>query len=125
MALPTNCQNPECNKIFPRNNSKKIYCSSYCKNRANYIKYLSENADEIEWQKNYNKNVKIIENICSNGVNNILITTLEQVGFDVKYVKSQEKVDNEVIFFEIGNYWLIYLSETEYRIEKINYNEQT
>ncbi|MCW8896607.1 MAG: hypothetical protein OQJ96_06170 [Flavobacteriales bacterium] len=124
MALSTNCQNPECNKVFQRKNSKKIYCSLNCKNRANYIKFSIENAEEVLWQKKYKKNVKIIDGIFTNGLSKVLKTTLEQVGFDVKYVKSQEKDDNEVIFFEIGNYWLIYLSETEYAIEKINNNER-
>lgn len=118
MALPTNCQNPECNKIFPRNNSKKIYCSSYCKNRTNYMKYLSENADEIEWQKNYKKNIKILDDIYSNGVRKVYKTTLDQIGFDKKFLKIQNLATNNSLFYELGNYKLIKYSDTEYKIEK-------
>ena len=119
MALPTNCQNPECNKIFPRNNSKKIYCSSYCKNRTNYMKYLSENADEIEWQKSYKKNIKILDDIYSNGVRKVYKTTLDQIGFDKNYLKNKKMTDNGVAYFEIGMYWLTEYSITEYEIQKI------
>lgn len=119
MALPTNCQNSECDKVFERKNSKQIYCSTYCKNRANYIKFINENAQEVLWQKNYKKNVKILDNIYTNGVSKVYKTTLEQVGFDVKYVKSQQKGPNGVLYFKVGKYWLIYLSETAYGIEKI------
>ena len=118
MAQNTNCQNPECDKDFPRKNSKQIYCSTYCKNRANYIKFSLENAGEIIWQKNYKKNVKIIDGIYSNGVSKVYRTTLDQIGFDLKYVKSQQKANNGVLYFEIGKYWLLYLSETEYGIQK-------
>lgn len=120
MALPTNCQNPECNKVFQRKNSKKIYCSAYCKNRANYIKLINENAQEVVWYKNYKKNVKIIDGIYTTGVSKVYRTTLDQIGFDLKYVKNQQKANNGVLYFEIGKYWLIYLSETVYGIQKIN-----
>ncbi len=119
MAQNTNCQNPECDKDFPRKNSKKIYCSSYCKNRANYIKFSLENAGEIIWQKNYKKNVKIIDGIFTNGLSKVFKITLEQVGFNAKYLKNKKKTDKGVAYFEVGMYWLIDYSLEEYEIQKI------
>lgn len=118
MAQPTNCQNPECNKVFQRKNSKQIYCSAYCKNRANYIKYLSENAQEVLWQKNYKKNIKIVDSIYTNGVSKVFKITLDQIGFDKNYLKNKKMTDKGVAYFEVGMYWLIDYSLEEYEIQK-------
>lgn len=123
MALPTNCQNPECNKIFQRKNSKQIYCSAYCKNRANYIKFSLENAGEIIWQKNYKKNIKILDDIYSNGVRKVYKTTLDQIGFDKNYLKNKKMTDKGVAYFEVGIYRLINYSLEEYEIQKFLQNE--
>ena len=119
MALSTNCQNPECNKVFQRKNSKKIYCSAYCKNRANYINFLHENAQEVVWQKNYKKNVKIVDSIYTNSLRKVYKITLEQIGFDKNYLKNKKKTDKGVAYFEVGMYWLIDYSLEEYEIQKI------
>lgn len=118
MAQNTNCQNPECDKDFPRKNSKKIYCSLNCKNRANYIKFMHENADEIEWQKKYKKNVKIIEDLYNRNIFKVYILLLNQMGFDKKFLKIQNLATNNSLFYELGNYKLIKYSDTEYKIEK-------
>tara|TARA_R110000782_G_scaffold5853_3_gene20257 strand:- start:49820 stop:50191 length:372 start_codon:yes stop_codon:yes gene_type:complete len=123
MALPTNCQNPECDKIFQRKNSKQIYCSLNCKNRANYIKFSIENADEIIWQKNYKKNAKIVDDIYTTGIRKVYKTTLNQIGFDKNYLKCQKKTTKGVAYFEVGMYWLIDYSIEEYEIQKILQNE--
>ncbi|MFL3663334.1 MAG: hypothetical protein ACJ04Q_04975 [Flavobacteriales bacterium] len=119
MALSTNCQNPECNKVFQRKNSKKIYCSLNCKNRANYIKFSIENAQEVLWQKNYKKNIKIVDSIYTNGVSKVFKITLDQIGFDKNYLKNKKKTDKGVVYFEVGMYWLIDYSLEEYEIQKI------
>lgn len=118
MAQNTNCQNPECDKDFPRKNSKKIYCSLNCKNRANYIKFSIENAQEVLWQKNYKKNIKIVDSIYNNGVSKVFKITLDQIGFDKNYLKNKKKTDKGVAYFEVGMYWLIDYSIEEYEIQK-------
>lgn len=119
MAQNTKCRNPECNKVFQRKNSKQIYCTTYCKNRANYIKFSLENAGEIFWQKNYKKNIKILDDIYSNGVRKVYKTTLDQIGFDKNYLKNKKMTDKGVAYFEVGIYRLINYSLEEYEIQKI------
>ena len=119
MALPTICKNKECGKHFKRKNSKQKYCSLKCKNRANYIKYLSDNSLDITKAKAYKKNVKLINDLFERGKVIISLQSLYDMGFDFNILVKKYDKSSSIPFFTVGNYNLITYDVNSIKIQTI------
>ena len=89
--LTKTCKNPECKQdIVHYKSSKRQYCDEICKNRANYLKRISEDYELIIMNKATRRNYKILKQLRSLNLGPILEQTLISHGFDFEAMHKDE-----------------------------------
>jgi hypothetical protein len=102
-----NCQFRLCKALFETRNNKKVFCNLSCKNREGYLKKMESGQENRDWIKGYNRNLKFIEMLVEAKKETVSPDTLEQMGFDTKYLKAQTKTNEGVWAYEIGPSFLV------------------
>lgn len=102
------CLNPECGKEFDDYKSaKKEYCSTECKNRANYLKSLTENKHRINHSRDIKKNEKILDRLVHDGLSVVKSEVLEAMNFNFNLMYNKNEEEDQVSF-ELGKYSIIF-----------------
>lgn len=118
MATDTVCINPECNKNFKRKSSKKKHCCLSCKNRAGYLRDLDKNKDDIIWQKSYENNKRIIDDLYERNKVEVPLIFLEFMGFNFNTLKEKQYInEGKTAYYIIGNYFIVYKTDNLIQIQ--------
>ncbi|WP_297512170.1 hypothetical protein [Flavobacterium sp.] len=91
------CNNPECDEWFqPIKSSKRIYCSSKCRNTYNYKIRLAANNDLIQYNKKFKKLEKILTLLLDANINRLSIEDFNKSEFNTL------KLSQKIVFWING-----------------------
>jgi|AntAceMinimDraft_13_1070369.scaffolds.fasta_scaffold19921_4 hypothetical protein len=122
MRLKKTCKNFECEQeITNYKSSKRLYCDDSCKNRANYLKRIQEDAELIEMDKSFRNNHRILKKLRKLNFGPISEQTLKSHGFNFDAThKAEGKNDNngnEILMSHVYDIYF-YKSGSEIIIKK-------
>lgn len=108
------CCNPKCtHPHFKTKNSKKKFCSNYCKNQAAYLYHQTIYKWEVLLFKARRKNIQLLEYLLNKKIWNISKEELEKMGFDFNAANIPLIGPDGSSTFRYGNIGLCIFSNNE------------
>ncbi len=81
------CNNPECrDEIIEYKSSKIEYCSDYCRNRAGYLRRLTENEEFNEIIRGNKENYRVLKIYTDAGIFDEELWKFERFGFNSRFL---------------------------------------
>ena len=98
------CCNPKCTEPhFETKNSKKKFCSNYCKNQAAYLYHITVYKWEVLLVKARRKNIQILEYLQNKKIWRTIKEELRKMGFDFDAANIPLIEANGANVFRYGN----------------------